>query len=319
MSLIISFFLIFITAFLINIRKRRQPMSGTIKKLITSGKDGINNMATIIEEEGPRHILLRALQAGDGISLDVIDLDNRDFTQDRVIRISSDATFLQGPQGPPGEAGDALTLVNRGGGRELFLNKTGTDLNIRTLTAGPGIVLTQNAETIRIETTPTTVSLLPVNQGGTGKNSVMDNSVLVGKNNQYIEKNATQKYQTLAYDGVDLNWMRLFIPVTMEVNFNATQQIDSVHSTTDGVSPVVLSATSFSFTNPYTSTIPYGSFIYGYNIGQDKWISRNFTNVMRFEWTTSNPNNIVVIGCTPNATGSSTPGIARIVFLLGPN
>lgn len=283
-----------------------------IKRLITSGKDGVDNMVTILEDEADRHILLRALQAGDGIHLQIVDRDGRNNTQDRVIRISSTAELLVGPPGPAGPAGDSVTIVNQGNGEELFINKTGVDLNLKTLVAGTGVRLTPTAQTIVIETLGDSGGVVDVNHGGTGKTSIADNAVIVGSEGGYVEKAPTYTHEVLTYDGVSVGWQRSFIPLVFNITFNSSQQIDSVISPT-GVVCNILGPNSFSFNNPFPTMIPYSSQALGLN-SSNRWVSRQLSNTFRYEYDT--PSIITIVGCSSSAMGTTSPGSGKLLFTM---
>lgn len=58
------------------------------------------------------------------------------------------------PRQPPGAAGgEANTATNVGGGGEVFKQKTGVDLEFRTLVPGANISITQDTDTIEISAT----------------------------------------------------------------------------------------------------------------------------------------------------------------------
>lgn len=285
-----------------------------LKKLITSGKDGVNGMATLIEEEAERHILLRALQAGEGVKVEVIDLDGRGNTQDRVIRISSTADLLQGPPGPPGPAGDGVTASNNGDGAKLFINKTDLDLNLRTLKQGPGIKITEGLDTITIEALPTGTTNLPVTNGGTGLTSVDSNALLVGNGTNALKKLVpSAKGSVPYYDGNEVVWKQRMLPVIVSLTFNTSMQIETATSDLAGSVVTVTGANSFSFTNPLAPMIPVGNQILGFQ--NNKWVSRTFTSTFRFEIIGSG-NQIDVIGCSSTAVGTTAPGSAKIIFLF---
>lgn len=285
-----------------------------LKKLITSGKDGVNGMATLIEEEAERHILLRALQAGEGVKVEVVDLDGRGNTQDRVIRISSTADLLQGPPGPPGPGGDSVTAVNRGDGYKLFINKDDLDLNLRTLKQGPGIKITEGTDTITIEALPTSTTNLPVTNGGTGLTSVDANALLVGNGTNALKKLVPNKAGSLPlYDGNAVVWKQRLLPVVITLTFNSTQQISSVTTDLVGSIATILGPNSFSFTNPLAPMVPVSSQILGSQ--NNKWISRTFSSTFRFE-VSADGSQIDVIGCSSTAAGTTAPGNAKIIFMF---
>lgn len=72
------------------------------KRIVGSALDG-NGRISLIDLDKDTTAVIRSLEAGDGITLSLVDADGVSGSQEKVIRISS--TVLQGPPGPQGLTG----------------------------------------------------------------------------------------------------------------------------------------------------------------------------------------------------------------------
>jgi len=117
-------------------KKRRGKRPEGYQDFFGTLHDVTNVSANIVDSVNydRKSVALRGFEAGPGVIITVVDADDNNYnTTDKKIVISA-----------PGSAGggEPNTASNVGSGEELFLQKFGTDLQFRTLVAGPSNAVT---------------------------------------------------------------------------------------------------------------------------------------------------------------------------------
>ena len=84
-----------------------------------------------------------------------------------------------------GGGGETNTASNVGGGSGVFKNKTGVNLNFRSLLAGPGVSISQGVNTLTISSTPTAALLNVVTVTGSNYNVLPSNDVILVYNSGF--------------------------------------------------------------------------------------------------------------------------------------
>ena len=132
------------------------PADGINDTMLDFGT-GANQINTDDLPEGSTHLYYTVARADSRIALasidDLSDVDARPATQGDVLTYSSiDDAYI--PAAPPGATGgEANDGVNVGTGEGLFKQKIGVDLEFKSLVAGNGIGITNNASDLTIEYT----------------------------------------------------------------------------------------------------------------------------------------------------------------------
>jgi len=121
----------------------------SIRKVLCTLKDSINTACIVDRISHDREtVVLRGLEAGPGIMLEIVDADDsRHTTKQKKIVIST----TSGSGG-----GEANTASNLGAGTGIFSDKIGVDLRFKSLVAGTGVGISSSSSEITISTTALT-------------------------------------------------------------------------------------------------------------------------------------------------------------------
>jgi hypothetical protein len=122
----------------------------TIRNVLSTTSDVPGISAGLVDRsEADKDILiLRGLEAGPGLQIDVVDFDQSIYATRQkkiVIRATTD--------GSGGVFGEINTASNIGAGAGLFAAKSGSDLRFKSLRSGDGVTLTESGQEITIGTT----------------------------------------------------------------------------------------------------------------------------------------------------------------------
>lgn len=156
---------------------------------ITSGQPGFNNKADLVEElktnydGSSQSLILRGIEGGAGIVVEVSDADGAPGTTGGKIVISS--TTASG-------AGEVNTASNVGTGTGLYAQKSGADLQFKSLKAAGGVSISSDADSVTISADGEANTLVSLGSGATlvgpkSGTALQVKSVVAGTGIQVIE------------------------------------------------------------------------------------------------------------------------------------
>ena len=120
--------------------------NNAILHAVSTLSDVTNTSAGILDAIYDQTIILRALEAGPGITINVVDADNNIFsTSQRKIVISASGAGTTSSSG-----GEINVGQNVGTGSGIYSGKTGVALNFKTLVPGDDITITSSSTEIGI-------------------------------------------------------------------------------------------------------------------------------------------------------------------------